>query len=153
MEPDHSANIKLFADKYPKSKIVASAKAFSVVKQFFGTDFTDKQIVVGGKDTLILGKHTLTFITAPMMHWPEVIVTCDSYDKVLFSADGFGKFGTTDADEDWVCEARRYYFGIVGKYGAQVQNLLKKVSSYELDTIYPLRGPVLCDNLKYYIEL
>ena len=127
MEPDHFANIKLFAEKYPDTKIVATAKAFTIMNQFFGTKFDDRQIVVSEKDTLSLGKHNLTFITTPMVHWPEVMVTYDSYDKVLFSADGFGKFGTTDADEDWACEARRYYFGIVGKYGAQVQALLKKV--------------------------
>lgn len=153
MEPDHSANIKLFAEKYPKAGIVASAKAFVMMKQFFGTDFADRQIIAGEKDTLSLGKHTLTFITAPMVHWPEVIVTYDSCGKVLFSADGFGKFGTTDAKEDWACEARRYYFGIVGKYGAQVRNLLKKVSAYEIEKICPLHGPVLSDNIGYYINL
>ena len=153
MEPDHSANIKLFAEKYPKAGIVASAKAFVMMKQFFGTDFADRQIIAGEKDTLSLGKHTLKFITAPMVHWPEVIVTYDSCGKVLFSADGFGKFGTTDAKEDWACEARRYYFGIVGKYGAQVRNLLKKVSAYEIEKICPLHGPVLSDNIGYYINL
>lgn len=153
MEPDHSANIKLFAEKYPNAGIVASAKAFVMMKQFFGTDFADRQIIAGEKDTLSLGKHTLTFITAPMVHWPEVIVTYDSCGKVLFSADGFGKFGTTDAKEDWACEARRYYFGIVGKYGAQVRNLLKKVSAYEIEKICPLHGPVLSDNIGYYINL
>ena len=153
MEPDHSANIKLFAEKYPKAGIVASAKAFVMMKQFFGTDFADRQIIAGEKDTLSLGKHTLTFITAPMVHWPEVIVTYDSCGKVLFSADGFGKFGTTDAKEDWACEARRYYFGIVGKYGAQVRNLLKKAAAYEIEKICPLHGPVLSDNIGYYINL
>lgn len=153
MEPDHSANIKLFADRYPKAEIIASAKAFAMMKQFFGTDFADRQITVGEKTTLSLGKHTLTFITAPMVHWPEVIVTYDSCGKVLFSADGFGKFGAADAEEDWACEARRYYFGIVGKYGAQVQNLLKKVSEYEIEQICPLHGPVLSDNIGYYIGL
>ena len=153
MEPDHSANIKLFAEKYPNAAVVASAKAFVMMKQFFGTDFADRQIIAGEKDTLSLGKHTLTFITAPMVHWPEVIVTYDSCGKVLFSADGFGKFGTTDAKEDWACEARRYYFGIVGKYGAQVRNLLKKVSAYEIEKICPLHGPVLSDNIGYYINL
>lgn len=153
MEPDHSANIKLFAEKYPNAGIVASAKAFVMMKQFFGTDFADRQIIAGEKDTLSLGKHTLTFITAPMVHWPEVIVTYDSCGKVLFSADGFGKFGTTDAKEDWACEARRYYFGIVGKYGAQVRNLLKKVSAYEIEKICPLHGPVLSDDIGYYIDL
>lgn len=153
MEPDHSANIKLFTEKYPNAAVVASAKAFVMMKQFFGTDFADRQIIAGEKDTLSLGKHTLTFITAPMVHWPEVIVTYDSCGKVLFSADGFGKFGTTDAKEDWACEARRYYFGIVGKYGAQVRNLLKKVSAYEIEKICPLHGPVLSDNIGYYINL
>lgn len=153
MEPDHSANIKLFTEKYPNAAVVASAKAFAMMKQFFGTDFSDRQIIVGEKDALSLGKHTLTFITAPMVHWPEVIVTYDSCGKVLFSADGFGKFGTTDAKEDWACEARRYYFGIVGKYGAQVRNLLKKVSAYEIEKICPLHGPVLSDDIGYYINL
>lgn len=153
MEPDHSANIKLFTEKYPNAAVVASAKAFVMMKQFFGTDFADRQIIAGEKDTLSLGKHTLTFITAPMVHWPEVIVTYDSCGKVLFSADGFGKFGTTDAKEDWACEARRYYFGIVGKYGAQVRNLLKKVSAYEIEKICPLHGPVLSDDIGYYINL
>ena len=153
MEPDHSANIKLFAEKYPNAGIVASAKAFVMMKQFFGTDFADRQIIAGEKDTLSLGKHTLTFITAPMVHWPEVIVTYDSCGKVLFSADGFGKFGTTDAKEDWACEARRYYFGIVGKYGAQVRNLLKKAAAYEIEKICPLHGPVLADDIGYYINL
>ena len=153
MEPDHSANIKLFTEKYPNAAVVASAKAFVMMKQFFGTDFADRQIIAGEKDTLSLGKHTLTFITAPMVHWPEVIVTYDSCGKVLFSADGFGKFGTTDAKEDWACEARRYYFGIVGKYGAQVRNLLKKAAAYEIEKICPLHGPVLSDNIGYYINL
>ena len=153
MEPDHSANIKLFAENYPDTKIVATAKAFTIMNQFFGTKFDDRQIVVSEKDTLSLGKHNLTFITTPMVHWPEVMVTYDSYDKVLFSADAFGKFGTTDADEDWACEARRYYFGIVGKYGAQVQALLKKVSSWDVNKICPLHGPVLTENIGYYINL
>ena len=153
MEPDHSANISIFAEKYPNTKIVASAKAFVMMKQFFGTDFSDRQIVVKDCDTLSLGKHNLTFITAPMVHWPEVIVTYDSTDKVLFSADGFGKFGALDADEDWACEARRYYFGIVGKYGAQVQNLLKKAANLDIKIICPLHGPVLSENLGYYINL
>ena len=125
MEPDHSANIATFIKAYPNAKIVSSAKAFAMMKNFFGTDFSDRQIVVGEGDTLSLGKHTLTFVTAPMVHWPEVIVSYDSTDKVLFSADGFGKFGALDVEEDWACEARRYYIGIVGKYGAQVQALLK----------------------------
>lgn len=153
MEPDHSANIVNFVQAYPEVKIVASAKAFVMMQQFFGTDFSDKQITVGEGDTLALGKHTLTFLTAPMVHWPEVIVTYDSCDKVLFSADGFGKFGALDVDEDWACEARRYYFGIVGKYGAQVQSLLKKAAALEIQTICPLHGPVLTENLGYYLNL
>jgi len=153
MEPDHSANIMNFSKKFPNAKIVASAKAFTMMKNFFGTDFSDKQVVVGEGDTLCLGKHTLTFLTAPMVHWPEVIVSYDSYDKVLFSADGFGKFGALDAEEDWACEARRYYIGIVGKYGAQVQALLKKASSLDIEKICPLHGPVLTENLEYYINL
>lgn len=153
MEPDHSANIVSFVDKYPEAKIVASAMAFKMMKQFFGTDFADKQVVVGEGDTLSLGKHELTFITAPMVHWPEVIVTYDSTDKVLFSADGFGKFGALDVEEDWACEARRYYIGIVGKYGVQVQNLLKKAAKLDIQTICPLHGPVLNENLGYYLNL
>ncbi len=153
MEPDHSANIANFVKTYPKAKIVASAKAFVMMKNFFGTDFTDKQIVVGEGDTLSLGKHTLTFVTAPMVHWPEVIVTYDSTDKVLFSADGFGKFGALDVNEPWADEARRYYIGIVGKYGAQVQGLLKKASGLDIQTICPLHGPVLSEDLGYYLGL
>ncbi|MBQ7968348.1 MAG: flavin reductase [Clostridia bacterium] len=153
MEPDHSANIMNFVKTYPDAKIVSSAKAFAMMKNFFGTDFPEKQIVVGEGDTLSLGKHVLTFVTAPMVHWPEVIVTYDSYDKVLFSADGFGKFGALDVEEDWACEARRYYIGIVGKYGAQVQNLLKKASGLDIEIICPLHGPVLTENLGYYIDL
>lgn len=153
MEPDHSANIANFIDKYPNVKIVASAKAFTMMKQFFGTDFIDRQLPVGEGDTLALGKHTLTFITAPMVHWPEVIVTYDSYDKVLFSADGFGKFGALDVEEDWACEARRYYIGIVGKYGAQVQALLKKAAALDIQMICPLHGPVLRENIDYYVGL
>ncbi len=153
MEPDHSANIKVFAEKYPNAKIVASAKAFVMMAQFFGNDFADKQVVVGENDTLPLGKHTLTFITAPMVHWPEVIMTYDNADKALFSADGFGKFGALDADEDWACEARRYYFGIVGKYGAQVQSVLKKAAGLDIQKILPLHGPVLTENLGYYLNL
>lgn len=153
MEPDHSANIMNFVKTYPKAKIVSSAKAFTMMNQFFGTDFADKQVVVGEGDTLELGKHTLTFVTAPMVHWPEVIVTYDSTDKVLFSADGFGKFGALDVDEDWSCEARRYYIGIVGKYGAQVQALLKKASALDIQIICPLHGPVLKENLGYYLGL
>lgn len=153
MEPDHSANIVSFVNAYPNSKIVASAAAFKMMKQFFGTDFADKQIVVGEGAQLSLGKHELTFYTAPMVHWPEVIVTYDSADKVLFSADGFGKFGALDVEEDWACEARRYYIGIVGKYGAQVQALLKKASVLDIEIICPLHGPVLNENLGYYINL
>ncbi len=153
MEPDHSANIKVFAEKYPNAKIVSSAKAFAMMKNFFGTDFADRQVVVGEGSTLDLGKHQLAFVAAPMVHWPEVIVTYDLTDKVLFSADGFGKFGATDADEDWACEARRYYFGIVGKFGASVQMLLKKLAGKELNAICPLHGPVLTENLGYYLDL
>ena len=153
MEPDHSANIMNFMKTYPSTKIVSSAKAFVMMKQFFGTDFADDGIVVGEGDTLTLGEHTLTFVTAPMVHWPEVIVTYDSKDKVLFSADGFGKFGALDVEEDWACEARRYYIGIVGKYGAQVQALLKKAAGLDIQTICPLHGPVLTENLGYYIGL
>ena len=153
MEPDHSANIQRFAEKYKNAVIVASSKAFTMMKQFFGTDFADRRLVVNDGDTLSLGKHTLTFIAAPMVHWPEVIVSYDSCDKVLFSADGFGKFGALDADEDWACEARRYYVGIVGKYGAQVQSLLKKAAALDIKIICPLHGPVLSENLEYYINL
>lgn len=153
MEPDHSANIDAFAEKYPDAQIVASAQAFNMMKNFFGTDFSDRRIVVKEGDTLELGEHTLTFITAPMVHWPEVIMTYDSRDKVLFSADGFGKFGALDTDEDWACEARRYYFGIVGKYGTQVQNVLKKAAALEIQTICPLHGPILKENLDYYLGL
>lgn len=153
MEPDHSANIAAFAQAYPDATIVASAKAFTMMKNFFGTDYAERRTVVGDGDTLPLGKHTLTFVTAPMVHWPEVIVTYDSRDKVLFSADGFGKFGALDTDEDWACEARRYYFGIVGKYGAQVQALLRKASALDIAMICPLHGPVLTENLGYYLGL
>ena len=153
MEPDHSANIFNFVKTYSDAKIVSSSKSFAMMKNFFGTDFSDKQIVVGEGDTLSLGKHNLTFVTAPMVHWPEVIVTYDSLDKVLFSADGFGKFGALDIEEDWACEARRYYIGIVGKYGAQVQSLLKKAATLDIQTICPLHGPVLTENLGYYIDL
>ena len=153
MEPDHSANIVNFLDTYPEATVVSSAKAFAMMKGFFGTDFAHRRIVVGEGDTLSLGSHTLTFITAPMVHWPEVIVTYDSKDKVLFSADGFGKFGALDVQEDWACEARRYYIGIVGKYGAQVQSLLKKASGLEISIICPLHGPVLSEDLGYYIGL
>ena len=153
MEPDHSANIAVFLAKYPAATVVASAKAFTMMKQFFGTDYADRRVVVGEGDTLSLGVHTLTFVTAPMVHWPEVIVTYDSHDKVLFSADGFGKFGALDVEEDWACEARRYYIGIVGKYGAQVQALLKKAAGLDIAIICPLHGPVLTENLGYYINL
>ncbi len=151
MEPDHSANIDNFLKVYPDTVVVASAKAFTMMKNFFGKDFTENGMVVGEGDTLCLGKHTLTFVTAPMVHWPEVMVTYDSTDKVLFSADGFGKFGALDVEEDWACEARRYYIGIVGKYGAQVQALLKKAATLDIRIICPLHGPVLTENLGYYI--
>ncbi|MBQ7624604.1 MAG: flavin reductase [Clostridia bacterium] len=153
MEPDHSANIFTFMKTYPNATVVSSAKAFTMMKNFFGTEFEDRRVVVGEGDTLCLGKHTLTFVTAPMVHWPEVIVTFDSCDKILFSADGFGKFGAFDAQEDWACEARRYYFGIVGKYGAQVQALLKKAAALDIKIICPLHGPVLSENLSYYFRL
>ncbi|MDO4816417.1 MAG: MBL fold metallo-hydrolase [Bacillota bacterium] len=154
MEPDHSANIVYFMEKHPEAVIVSSAKAFVMMQNFFGRDFADRRVVVGEGDTLCLGAHTLTFVTAPMVHWPEVIVTYDSTDKVLFSADGFGKFGANDVEdpEGWACEARRYYFGIVGKYGAMVQTLLKKASALDIEIICPLHGPVLTENLGYYLE-
>ena len=153
MEPDHSANIANFMQEYADVKLVASAKAFVMMKQFFGTDFPEQKLVVGEGDKLSLGKHELTFITAPMVHWPEVIVTYDSTDKVLFSADGFGKFGALDVEEEWACEARRYYFGIVGKYGMPVQTLLKKAAALDIQMICPLHGPVLKENLGYYLGL
>lgn len=153
MEPDHSANILAFTEKYPNAKILSSSKSFVMMKNFFGKDFAEKQIVVDDGASLALGEHTLTFLAAPMVHWPEVIVTYEEREKILFSADAFGKFGATDTDEDWACEARRYYFGIVGKYGVQVQNLLKKLSGFEVRTICPLHGPVLKENLKYYLNL
>ena len=153
MEPDHSANIANFLKTYPESKVVSSSKAFAMMKNFFGTEYEDRRVVVGEGDTLSLGKHVLTFVTAPMVHWPEVIVSYDSYDKVLFSADGFGKFGALDVEEEWACEARRYYIGIVGKYGTQVQALLKKASSLDIEIICPLHGPVLKENLGYYLNL
>ena len=153
MEPDHSANIVSFAKAYPHAMIVSSSKAFAMMKHFFGTDFEDRQIIVGEGDRLPLGKHTLHFVAAPMVHWPEVIVTYDDYDQVLFSADGFGKFGALDVEQDWADEARRYYIGIVGKYGAQVQNLLKKAAGLEIAKICPLHGPVLTENLGYYLNL
>ena len=153
MEPDHSANIANFMKLYTSATIVSSAKAFAMMEQFFGTDYADRRIVVGDGDTLPLGKHTLAFVTAPMVHWPEVIMTYDTADKVLFSADGFGKFGALDADEPWADEARRYYIGIVGKYGAQVQSVLKKAATLDIATICPLHGPVLTENLGYYLGL
>ena len=153
MEPDHSANIDVFMKAYPEATVVSSAKAFAMMKNFFGTDYADRRIVVGEGSTLELGRHVLTFVTAPMVHWPEVIVSYDSYDKVLFSADGFGKFGALDAEEGWACEARRYYIGIVGKYGPQVQSLLKKAAGLDIAIICPLHGPILTENLGYYINL
>lgn len=152
MEPDHSANVAKFAEKYPEAKIVASKQAFTMMKQFFGNDFADRQLVVGEGSTLELGKHTLNFVTAPMVHWPEVILTYDSADKVLFSADAFGKFGALDVDAEWDCEARRYYIGIVGKYGMQVQTVLKKAAALDISIICPLHGPVLTENLSHYIQ-
>ena len=153
MEPDHSANVDRFLKAYPQAIVVASAKAFSMMQYFFGTDYANRRIVVGEGDTLNLGKHRLTFVTAPMVHWPEVIVTYDAYDKVLFSADGFGKFGALDAQEEWAEEARRYYIGIVGKYGPQVQALLKKAAALDIAMICPLHGPILKENLGYYLNL
>ena len=153
MEPDHSANIANFLDLYKDVKVVATAKAFVMMKQFFGTDYPERQIVVKEGDTLSLGTHTLTFVLAPMVHWPEVMVTYDSKDKVLFSADAFGKFGALDVEEDWTCEARRYYFGIVGKYGVQAQALLKKAAGLDIKTICALHGPILKENLGYYLDL
>lgn len=153
MEPDHSANVANFLDLYKDTKVVATAKAFVMMKQFFGTDYPERQIVVKEGDTLSLGTHTLTFVLAPMVHWPEVMVTYDSKDKVLFSADAFGKFGALDVEEDWTCEARRYYFGIVGKYGVQAQALLKKAAGLDIQTICALHGPILKENLGYYLDL
>ena len=153
MEPDHSGSVVAFMDKYPSATIVSNSKSFVMMKQFFGTEFSDRRMAVGEGDTLTLGAHTLTFVTAPMVHWPEVIVTYDNKDKVLFSADAFGKFGALDVEEDWACEARRYYFGIVGKYGVQVQGLLKKASALDIQTICPLHGPVLSENLEYHLNL
>ena len=153
MEPDHSANAAAFAQAYPQAVIVASEKAFVMMNKYFETDFADRRIVVKDGDTLSLGKHTLTFVTAPMVHWPEVIMTYDACDKVLFSADGFGKFGAWNAEEDWACEARRYYFGIVGKYGQSVQTVLKKAAGLDIAVICPLHGPVLKENLGYYLDL
>ena len=153
MEPDHSANVANFLDLYKDAKVVATAKAFVMMKQFFGTDYPERQIVVKEGDTLSLGTHTLTFVLAPMVHWPEVMVTYDSKDKVLFSADAFGKFGALDVEEDWTCEARRYYFGIVGKYGVQAQALLKKAAGLDIQTICALHGPILKENLGHYLDL
>ncbi len=153
MEPDHSANIALFAEKYPDAKIVANDKAFVMMSQFFDFNLGDRKMSVKNGESLSLGKHELTFVFAPMVHWPEVMMTYDSTDKVLFSADAFGKFGALDTDEDWACEARRYYFGIVGKYGAQVQAVLKKAAALDIKTICPLHGPVLSENLGYYLDL
>ena len=153
MEPDHSANIAVFAEKYPDAVLVASDKAFVMMEKYFGNDYADRRIVIKDGDTLSLGTHTLHFVAAPMVHWPEVMMTYDSEAKVLFSADGFGKFGALDAEEDWACEARRYYFGIVGKYGVQVQNVLKKAAALDIQTICPLHGPVLSENLGYYLDL
>jgi len=153
MEPDHSSGIAAFANAYPDATIVATAKAFAMMGQFFGDDYAVRRMVVGEGDTLSLGTHALTFVTAPMVHWPEVMVTYDSTDWVLFSADGFGKFGALDVEEDWACEARRYYIGIVGKYGAPVQALLKKAAGLDIAVICPLHGPVLTENLGDYIGL
>lgn len=153
MEPDHSSSITAFKKAYPDTVIVATDKAFQMMLKFFENDFCDNRLVVKEGDTLSLGTHTLSFITAPMVHWPEVMMTYDSTDKILFSADGFGKFGALDCDEDWACEARRYYFGIVGKYGAQVQAVLKKAANLDIKIICPLHGPVLKENLGYYIDL
>ena len=153
MEPDHSANIAAFLQEYPEAKVVATRMAFTMMGQFFGDDYASRRIIAAEGSTLPLGKHTLTFYTAPMVHWPEVMVTYDSTDKVLFSADGFGKFGALDADEDWACEARRYYIGIVGKFGPQVQALLKKASALDISIICPLHGPILTENLGYYLNL
>lgn len=153
MEPDHSANVDKFTALYPDSIVVATDKAFTMMKNFFGTDYQDRRIIVKEGDTLSLGVHNFTFVTAPMVHWPEVMLTYDSYAKCLFSADAFGKFGALDIDEDWACEARRYYFGIVSKYGQMVQTLLKKASVLDIETICPLHGPVLTENLGYYLNL
>ena len=153
MEPDHSANIVNFLNAYPDATVVASSKAFTMMKNFFGNEFEDRRKVVAEGDTLELGKHTLNFVAAPMVHWPEVLMTYDSCDKVLFSADGFGKFGALDVEEDWACEARRYYFGIVGKYGAQVQAVLKKAAGLDIQIICPLHGPVLSEDIDYYLNI
>lgn len=153
MEPDHAANIDAVVEKYPNIKIVGNAKTFTMIGQFFDIDIEDKKVVVKDGDTLELGSHTLKFIFAPLVHWPEVMMTYELSEQILFSADGFGKFGALDTDEDWACEARRYYFNIVGKYGVQVQNVLKKLADVSISTICPLHGPILKDNLEYYINL
>ena len=153
MEPDHSSSLSAFIERYPNATVVSSAKAFGMMKAFYGDDFSGRRIVVGEGDELSLGEHNLKFVTAPMVHWPEVIMTYDAKDKILFTADAFGKFGALDATEDWACEARRYYIGIVGKYGAQVQAVLKKLAGLDVKTICPLHGPVLSENLGYYIGL
>ena len=153
MEPDHSANVFNFAKEYPDALIVANAKTFAMMKKFFGTEFEDRRVVVKDGESLNTGKHTFTFVFAPMVHWPEVMVTYDSFDKVLFSADGFGKFGSLEADEEWADEARRYFIGIVGKYGVPVQNLLKKAATLDIEIICPLHGPILTENLGYYLDL
>ncbi|MEE1220186.1 MAG: FprA family A-type flavoprotein [Ruminococcus sp.] len=153
LEPDHASNIQLLAEKYPQMVLVGNAKIFSMLPQFFSINLTDRTLSVKEGDVLDLGQHKLTFVMAPMVHWPEVMVSYESTEKVLFSADGFGKFGALDTDEDWACEARRYYFNIVGKYGAQVQNLLKKAATLDIQTICPLHGPILTENLSYYIGL
>ncbi|MEE0929782.1 MAG: FprA family A-type flavoprotein, partial [Acutalibacteraceae bacterium] len=152
MEPDHASNIKRFAEKYPEAKLVGNTKTFNMLPQFFDLDVTGRTVTVKEGETLNLGEHQLTFVMAPMVHWPEVMVAYESKEKVLFSADGFGKFGTLDTDEDWACEARRYYINIVGKYGAQVQALLKKAANLDIQTICPLHGPILKENLEYYIN-
>lgn len=152
VEPDHGAGVKFFTEKYPEAKLVGNVKTFGMLAQFFGLDLTDRTVTVKEGDTLSLGRHTLTFAMAPMVHWPEVMVSYESSEKILFSADAFGKFGALDADEDWTCEARRYYINIVGKYGAQVQALLKKAANLDIKTICPLHGPVLSENLEYYID-
>lgn len=153
MEPDHSGSILNFMDAYPDAKIVSAAKSFVMMQQFFGTDFSDRQVTIKDGSTLSLGRHMLSFVGAPMVHWPEVLVTYDAASGVLFSADGFGKFGAIGTDEDWACEARRYYFGIVGKYGVQVQNLLRKAAALDIRTICPLHGPILTENIGYYVDL
>ena len=153
MEPDHAANIANFAEKYPEAKIVGNAQTFPMMKQFFGTDFADRQVIVKEGETLSTGKHNLTFVMAPMVHWPEVMMTYDTTDKIFFSADAFGKFGALDVEEEWDCEARRYYIGIVGKYGPMVQKLFGKVGSLEIKAICPLHGPVLTENLEHYLNL